>query len=98
MDLPLFLRDVFCFVFTYKKESRLILGNFSIAYYKYAKINFIKAICGNHTLPFKMKIGLAYTEANVCVKIPKIMTSKIKLQHKKNLTLSPFFMDGVQLS
>ena len=63
-----------------------------------AKINFIKAICGNHTLPFNMEIRLAYTETNVCVKIPKIMTSKIILQHKKNLTLLPFFMDGVQLS
>ena len=33
MDLPLFLRDGFRFVFAYKKESRLILRNFRIIYF-----------------------------------------------------------------
>ena len=42
-------------------------------------INFIKAIWGNPTLPFKMEIRLVYTEANVCVKIQKIMSCKTKL-------------------
>ena len=34
----------------------------------YTKINFIKTICGNPTLLFKMEIRHVYTEANVCVK------------------------------
>ena len=46
---------------------------------KYTKINFIKVICGNPTLPFKMEIRLVYTEAEVYVKIQKIMSCKTKL-------------------
>ena len=33
---------------------------------KYTDINFIKAICGNPSPPFKMEIGLVYTEGNAC--------------------------------
>ena len=32
----------------------------------YTDINFIKAICGNPTPPFKMEIRLVYNEGNVC--------------------------------
>ena len=77
-----------------KKESHLILGNFCIIYCNYTQINFINAIFGNPTLPFKMEIRLVYNETNVCVKIQKVMTRKNKLYHKKTLTLQPFFMDG----
>ena len=38
---------------------------------KYTKMDFIKAIWRNPTLPFKMEIRLVYAEANVCVKIQK---------------------------
>ena len=33
---------------------------------KYTEINFIKAICGNPTVPFKMEIRLVYIAGNVC--------------------------------
>ena len=39
-------------------------------------INSIKAIFGNPSLSFKMNIRLVYTEANVCVKIQKVMSCK----------------------
>ena len=45
----------------------------------YTKIDVIKSICGNPTVPFKMEISLVYTEANVCVKTQKIMSCKTKL-------------------
>ena len=32
---------------------------------KYSNINFIKAICGNATPPFKMEIRLVYTGGNM---------------------------------
>ena len=32
---------------------------------KYIDINFIKAICENHTPPFKMEIRLVYAEGNM---------------------------------
>ena len=40
-------------------------GNLS-ASLKYTDINFIKAILGNSTLPFKIEIKLVYTEGDVC--------------------------------
>ena len=33
---------------------------------KCTEVNFIKAICGNSTIPFKIKIKLVYTEGDVC--------------------------------
>ena len=33
---------------------------------KCTDINFIKAICGNTTPPFKMEIRFVYTEGNAC--------------------------------
>ena len=40
------------------------ISNFNVKL-KYTEISFIKAIYGNPTLPFKMKIRFAYTEGNV---------------------------------
>ena len=45
---------------------------------KCTEINFIKAICGNTSLPFKMESKLVYTEGAVC-KIQKIMSCITKL-------------------
>ena len=105
INLPLFLRDGFRFVFActkppYSEKFSQDILNFCISCFsevhnytpdwlnliagkflkndklfdleiydvklKYTEINFIKAICGNPTLPFKMEIRLAYTEDNVC--------------------------------
>ena len=45
---------------------------------KCPEVNFIKAICGNSTIPFKIKIKTVYTEADVC-KDAKIMSCRTKL-------------------
>ena len=60
----------------------------------YTKIDVIKSICGNPTVPFKMEIRLVYTEANVCVKTQKIMSCKTKLQHKRTSTLCMAYLYG----
>ena len=43
-----------------------LISKFTMLKLKYTDINFIKAIFGNPTPPFKIEIRLVYPEGNVC--------------------------------